>query len=94
MKVTLFLLVILFVSNTVSAGTEGYEYYKTNNYVEFDSDCFSGGDELYMYDYQTGNYHAIEVQSVWCNDSGCEIEIYDYEFSEFRYVELQESMCD
>ena len=47
-----------------------------------------------MYDYQTGNYHAIEVQNVQCNGSGCEIEFYDYEFSEYRYVDLEESMCD
>ena len=94
MKVILFLLVILSVSNTAFADTEGFDYYKTSNYVEFDSDCFSSGDDLYMYDYQTSNYHVIEVQSVQCNGSGCEIEIYDYEFSEYRNVELEESICD
>ncbi len=94
MKVKSLLLAILCSSNIAFADTEGYDYYKTSNYVEFNSECFSSGDDLDMYDYQTGNYHAIEVQSVQCNGSGCEIEFYDYEFSEYRYVDLEESMCN
>ena len=80
-------------SSNLFADTEGYDYYKTSNYVEFDSSCFSSGDELYMFDYETGNYHDVVIESVSCKNSGCDIEIYDYHFSEYRTIELEESMC-
>ena len=85
---------VSFVPSITIATTEGYDYYMTSNYVEFDSNCFSRGDDLYMYDWQTANYHVVEIQGVQCESSGCEIEIYDYEFSDYRYIGLEEDMCD
>ena len=86
------LILFFFGSIKVFAGIEGYDYYKTSNYVEFDSNCFFENASLDMYDYSTGTYHSIDIEDVSCMSAGCEIEIYDYYFGEYRYIELEEKM--
>lgn len=88
-----FTFIFIFITSSKLYATEGYDYYKTSNYVQFDSYCLSSGDELDMYDYSTSDYHNVEIQNVQCESSGCEIEIYDYTLSDYRYIELEESIC-
>lgn len=88
-----FLLIFFIFPSFLYSYTEGYDYYFTGNYVEFDESCFHEGDDLYMYDYSTGNYHSIEIYYMNGYDYGDEIEIYDYNFGKYRYIDLEDDVC-
>ena len=74
-----FLLIFFIFPTFLYSYPEGYDYYLTSNYVEFDENCFHEGDDLYMYDYSTGSYHMIEI--------------YDYNFGRYRYIDLEDDVC-
>ncbi len=92
--ITLFLLPICLILSCISyAGVDGFDYYSTSNWVEFDEYCFSEGDNIYMFDWETSDWHIVDIEDIACYSSGCEIEIYDYTFSSYRYIELEEDLC-
>ena len=87
-------LITLFAESTsINASVEGYDYYKTSNYVEFEDSCFHEGSDTYLYDYRTSNYHNVLIENMDCYQSGCEIEVYDYNFGEYRYITLEGRVC-
>lgn len=47
------------------------------------------GRQIELYDYDTGEYRDVEVQSIIKSGSGTEIEIYDYDTGAHRIIELQ-----
>jgi hypothetical protein len=89
----LLVFIFIFLSTSSYANTEGYDWYLTTSWVEFDGDCFIEGDNIYMYDWSSSNYHIVDIEDIACYSSGCEIEIYDYTFSSYRYIELEEDLC-
>lgn len=88
-----FLLIFFIFPTFLYSYPEGYDYYLTSNYVEFDENCFHEGDDLYMYDYSTSSYHMIEIYDMDGYDDGDEIEIYDYTFGRYRYIDLEDDVC-
>lgn len=65
---------------------EGYDY-ESGSYIEIeDGNLVRSGSDIEVYDYNTGEYHNVEVQSV---DSD-EVEVYDYETGEYRTFEMED----
>jgi len=94
LKKILFLIVICSTLCGASyAVVEGYDWWSSLDWVEFEEDCFREGDDIYMYDWRTSNYHIVEIENIDCYQDGCEVEIYDWELSEYRSIELEEDLC-
>ena len=69
---------------------DGYDY-ETGQYVEVeDGNLVRPGEEIEIYDYQTGSYHDVEVQDINRTGSSVELEVYDYETGEYRYLEMDD----
>ena len=69
---------------------DGYDY-ETGQYVEVeDGNLVRPGEEIEIYDYQTGSYHDVEVQDINRTGSVVELEVYDYETGEYRYLEMDD----
>jgi hypothetical protein len=92
-KKKLSLIIFILVNLNVYSGPEGYDYYDSGGYVEFDEDCFHEGDSLYMFDYATSEYHSVSIEDMDCYQDGCEIEIYDYAKGSYRYIDLEDDIC-
>ena len=92
-KLLIFLLLCFGLGGISYAGVEGYDWYLTSNWVEFDEDCFREGDSFYMYDWSTSNWHIIDIENIGCYRNGCEIEIYDWTISEYRHIDLEDDLC-
>ena len=88
-----FLLIFFIFPKFLTKDPQGYDFFPTRNYVEFDKKCFYEGDDLYLYDYSTGSYHMIEIYDMDGYDDGDEIEIYDYTFGRYRYIDLEDDVC-
>lgn len=81
-------LLALFAALPAYADIEGYDW-NTSNYVEIDATSISEGDTVTMYDYDTGDYHDISVESVDRYGLSVEAEVYDYTTSEYRTLDLE-----
>ena len=92
-RILLLSIMFFLYSKIVFANPEGYDYI-LGTYVEFDEDCFHEGDNLYMYDYSSGNYHVIDIYKMDGYNDGDEIEVYDYENAKYRYIDLEDDICD
>jgi len=83
----LMLLAILFVAFPVLAW-DGYDYDK-GSYVEIDKgNLVREGRDIEIYDYGTGEYKDVEVQSITGSGSGAEVEVYDYNTGEYRTLDM------
>ena len=81
-------LLALFAALPAYADIEGYDW-NTSNYVEIDATSITEGDTATMYDYDTGDYHDISVESVDRYGLSVEAEVYDYTTSEYRTLDLE-----
>ena len=78
----------LLVSSFNSYSWEGYDY-DTDSYVEIEKgNLVRSGEEVEVYDYDSGDYKDYEVESIIGNGSGAELELYDYETGEYRTLEM------
>jgi len=48
------------------------------------------GSSIEIYDYGTGQYHDVEVQSVTGGGSTVEVEVYDNTTGEYRILEMED----
>lgn len=72
----------------ISYGWDGYDY-DSGTYVEIEKgNLVRPGSEIEIYDYGTGEYRNVEVQSIQGNGSGAEVEVHDYETGETRTLEM------
>jgi pyruvate/2-oxoglutarate/acetoin dehydrogenase E1 component len=84
----LFSLFLLLFSSTLFAW-DGYDYEK-GTYVEIDKgNLVRAGKDIEIYDYSTGQYKDVEVQSIRGSGSSTEVEIYDYSTGEFRTLDME-----
>ena len=82
------LLTLLLSSSTIFAW-DGYDYEK-GTYVEIDKgNLVRAGKDIEIYDYSTGQYKDVEVQSIRGSGSSTEVEIYDYSTGEFRTLDME-----
>lgn len=77
---------------TVIAGNvfawDGYDYDSGSN-IEIDKgNLVRPGREIEIYDYESGEYKDVEVQSMRRSGSGVEVEVYDYDSGEYRTLEM------
>jgi len=86
MKLLMVLLIIL--SPFTAIAWDGYDYDK-GSYVEIDKgNLVREGQDIEIYDYGTGEYKNVEVQSVRGSGSGTEVEVYDYDTGEYRTLDM------
>lgn len=68
---------------------DGYDYDK-GSYVEIGKgNLVRSGRDIEIYDYGTGEYRDVEVQSIRGSGSGAEVEVYDYGTGEYRTLEME-----
>ena len=48
------------------------------------------GQDIEIYDYGTGEYKEVEVQSIRQSGSSVEVEVYDYQTGEYRRLEMDD----
>ena len=91
MKRLLVLVALAIILTAGSAWTwDGYDYEK-GAYVEIESgNLVRAGEDIEVYDYSTGDYHDMSVESIERSGSTVEIEAYDYETGESRILEMED----
>lgn len=79
---------LLLIIPSLSYGWDGYDH-EAGSYVEIGKgNLVREGQEIEVYDYGTGNYNNVEVQSVTGSGSGAEVEVYDYDSGEYRTLDM------
>ncbi len=85
--------VVLFLACMFPAAAfawDGYDY-STGNYVVIEGgNLVRSGLDIEVYDYETGSYHDVQVQSIRNYGSSVEVEVYDYETGEYRTLEMED----
>ena len=67
---------------------DGYDY-DTGASIEIGSgNLVRPGRDVEVYDYGTGEYIDVEVQSIRSYGSSTEVEVYDYSTGEYRTFEM------
>lgn len=68
---------------------DGYDHEK-GTYIEIDKgNLVRPGKDIEIYDYSTGQYKDVEVQSIRGSGSNTEVEVYDYSTGEFRTLDME-----
>lgn len=68
---------------------DGYDYEK-GSYIEIGkSNLVRSGKDIEIYDYGTGEYKDVEVESIKRYGSSVEVEVYDYSTGEYRTFEME-----
>ncbi|WP_045225432.1 DUF5334 family protein [Methyloterricola oryzae] len=71
-------------------GWDGFDYEK-GAYVEIPKgNLVRSGKEIEIFDYSTGEYKEVEVQSVRGQGRGAEVEVYDHESGEYRTFDMDD----
>lgn len=85
-RIVLFLLAL--TPLTVMAW-DGYDYDR-GSYVEIEKgNLVRPGQDIEIYDYGSGEYRDVEVESITGSGSGAEVEVYDYSTGEYRTLEME-----
>lgn len=67
---------------------DGYNY-EDGTYIEIEKgNLVRSGNEIELYDYNTGTYKEVEVESVDNYGSFTEVEVYDYSTGEYKTYEM------
>ncbi len=75
--------------STIACAWDGYDYESGSN-VEIDKgNLVRPGQDIEVYDYDTGDYRDVEVQSIRGSGSGTEVEVYDYDTGEYRTLDME-----
>lgn len=83
-----FALFLLAVMSFPSYSWDGYDY-GTGAAVEIGKgNLVRPGNEIEIYDYSTGQYKDVEVESIQNNGSSTEIEVYDQGSGESRTLDM------
>lgn len=48
------------------------------------------GSDIQIYDYDSGEYHDVSVESIQRSGSTVELEVYDYDIGEYRTLEMED----
>ncbi len=84
-----FIILVLFLTvSTPAFAWDGYDY-ENGSFVEIDKgNLVRSGQDIEIYDYSTGDYKEVEVESVRSNGSNVDVEVYDYDTGEYRTLEM------
>ena len=83
MKRLIFLLLCLLCTSSAFAW-DGFDY-DTGSFIEIEQgNLVRTGNDIEIYDYGTGSYKDVEVQSV----GNGEVEVYDYESGAYRTFDM------
>jgi hypothetical protein len=67
---------------------DGYDYDK-DTFIEIDKgNLVRPGRDIEIFDYNSGQYKDVEVQSIQSHGSNTEVEIYDHDSGEYRTLEM------
>lgn len=85
----LLLIFIVCLSSPVLAW-DGYDW-DSGNYVEIESgNLVREGRDIEIYDWETNDYHDVEVIDMRDTYDGVELEVYDYDTGEYRYLDMED----
>ena len=80
--------VLLLMMPIMALAWDGYDYEK-GAYVEINKgNLVRPGQDIELYDYSTGEYRDVEVQSIRGSGSGAEVEVYDYGTGQYRTLDM------
>ena len=83
-----FILVATLLVTSPAFAWDGYDYEK-GSYVEIEKgNLVRPGRDIEIYDYNTGQYKNVEVQSIQGQGSSTEVEIYDHDSGEYRTLDM------
>ncbi|MBI4825674.1 MAG: DUF5334 family protein [Nitrospirae bacterium] len=86
MQLLIGLLIVLVPFTSIA--WDGYDYDK-GSFVEIGKgNLVREGEEIEIYDYGTGEFKNVEVQSITDNGSGAEVEVYDNDTGESRTLDM------
>lgn len=81
--------VLMLILTNLSYAWDGYDY-ESGSYVEIDKgNLVRPNQDIEIYDYDTGEYKDVEVQSIQGSGSGVEVEVYDYNTDEYRTLDME-----
>jgi hypothetical protein len=82
------LAILLLTLPTISYAWDGYDY-ESGSYVGMEKgNHVQPGQDIELYDYGTGEYKDVEVQSIRGSGSSAEVEVYDYDTGEYRTLDM------
>lgn len=87
-KTFLFLLTLLVLPISIYAW-DGYDYENGANIEIGKGNLVRSGQEIEIYDYSTGTYKDVEVESINGSGSGTEIDVHDSETGEHITLEME-----
>jgi hypothetical protein len=80
--------VLVLILPTLVYAWDGYDY-ESGSHVEIDKgNLVRPGRDIEIYDYGTGEYSDVEVESIRGSGSGAEVEVYDYDTGEYRTLDM------
>jgi len=83
--------VAAFLISSSALAWNGYDYDK-GSYVEINKEnLVREGRDIEIYDYGTGEYKDVEIQSITESGSGAEVEVYDYGTDSYLKVGQEET---
>lgn len=84
----LFVLLITFFVSVPVYAWNGYDY-ESGSHVEIEKgNLVRSGRDIEIYDYETGEYKDVEVQSIRSYGSSTEVEVYDSDTGEYRTLDM------
>jgi|TARA_B110000971_G_C19560775_1_gene298647 hypothetical protein len=84
---SLFFVFITFYS-CASIAWDGFDW-DSGSYVEIEGgNLVREGEQIEIYDWATGEYKDVEVQSISGSGSGTEVEVYDWDTGEYRTLDM------
>ncbi|WP_338923670.1 DUF5334 family protein (plasmid) [Pseudomonas silesiensis] len=80
---------VMMLISTGAFAWDGYNY-GSSSYVEIGAgNLVRPGQDIEVYDYGTGSYKDVEVQSIKSNGSGADVEVYDSNTGEYQTYEME-----
>lgn len=78
---------------TLSASSlawDGYDYEEGTDVTIESGNLVRQGEEIEVYNWDSGEYEYHEVQSIRRSGSSIEIETYDYDDGDYHYLEMED----
>ncbi len=83
------ILTLLFLISSIAIAWDGYDY-ANGTYVEIQKgNNVKAGKDIEIFDYSTGQYRDVQVESVRGIGSNTEVEVFDYSTGEFRTLDME-----
>lgn len=79
---------LFLLSPSLAFAWDGYDY-DSGSDVEIESgNLVRAGEDIEIYDYETGEYRDVTVESINGSGSGAELEVYDHQSGEYRTFDM------